>query len=334
MLALEVRRSVMKICRTARGLVAAIGVGCLALGWPGTAQAQVKLEHKFPEGKKLTYKTTSKTRQVLTVAGTQIESEEDRTIVSSLTAGKRRGDSNLPVERKIGSLRTVLSLPGDIKVTCDSKDPNAKIDNPDLAFLADLFKFTSEIDYTVVLDAQNKVTAIEGTEKLQEKADKLNPAARDLVRSQFDSDKLKREFEQELRRLPDVLARPGESWERTEVVEIGSGQTLTFQKTYEYVGTEKKGDKTLDKISSKTTKVDLKQDPASNPQLKVEKGDLKVESSDETILFDREEGRVVTAQGKFRVKGDNMTFSVNGMELTGSLDLTIETNTELQPPAK
>jgi len=323
----------MKICRTARGLVAAIGVGCLALGWPGTAQAQVKLEHKFPEGKKLTYKTTSKTRQVLTVAGTQIESEEDRTIVSSLTAGKRRGDSNLPVERKIGSLRTVLSLPGDIKVTYDSKDPNAKIDNPDLAFLADLFKFTSEIDYTVVLDAQNKVTAIEGTEKLQEKADKLNPAARDLVRSQFDSDKLKRSFEQGLNVLPDVLARPGEPWERTEILEIGGGQALSFRKKYEYSGTEKKGNKTLDKISSKVIEVTYKQDPGANTPLKAVKSTLKIDSSDGTILFDREEGHVVDSKGRMRITGA-MTFLANDTNVTGTLDLRITTNIELQPAAK
>ena len=44
---------------------------------------------------------------------------------------------------------------------------------------------------------------------------------------------------------------------------------------------------------------------------------MKVESSDETILFDRELGRVVSSQSKIRIKGDNMTFSINGMELDG-----------------
>ena len=40
--------------------------GCLGCSGSPTAQAQVKLEYKFPEGKKLTYKTTSRMRQVLT----------------------------------------------------------------------------------------------------------------------------------------------------------------------------------------------------------------------------------------------------------------------------
>ena len=231
----------MKIRRAALGLVTAVGVGCLALCWSRTAQAQVKLQHKFPEGKKLTYKTTSKTRQVLTLMGMEIESEENSTIVFSLTAGKRRGDSNLPVERKTESLHAELSLPGGNKLAYDSSDPNVKIDNQALAFLGDLFKLASGVVYTIVLDDQNKVKATEGTEKLQEKADKLEPMARDLVRSQFESNKLKRAFEQELHIVPDVLARPGEPWERTEILELGGGQTLSFRKKYEYVGTEKKG---------------------------------------------------------------------------------------------
>jgi len=324
----------MRIRLAGKWGMAGISLACLALFWSQTAQAQVNLQHKFPEGKTFKNKTTSKTRQVLTLMGQEFENQNDETVITSRTVGKRRGDSTVPVEEKVESLRVELSIPGGIHVTYDSSDPSAKIDNPAVAFLGEVFKLASESVYTVVLDDKNKVRAIEGAEKLQEKAGKLDPMARDLVHGLFDSDKLKREFEQELRRLPDVLARPGESWERTEIVEIGSGQTLTFQKKYEYVGTDKKGDKTLDKITSKTTKVDLKQDPAANPQLKVEKGDLKVESSDETILFDREEGRAVTAQGKIRIKGDTMTFSVNGMDLTGSLDLTIETNTELQPAAK
>ena len=155
-----------------------------------------------------------------------------------------------------------------------------------------------------------------------------------MVRSHLETDHLKKDFEQELGNVPDIVARPGESWERIEISDIGSGQTLHFQKKYEYVGTEKKGDKTLDKIRGTATKVELKQDPAVNAQLKVLKGDVNVESSEETILFDRELGRVVSSQSKVRIKGDNLTFSVNGMELEGGLDLTIETTTELLPAAK
>ena len=54
----------MRIRRAGVGVVAVVGVGLLALVCSQSAQAQVKLE-KFPEGTKLTYKTTSKMQQIL-----------------------------------------------------------------------------------------------------------------------------------------------------------------------------------------------------------------------------------------------------------------------------
>jgi hypothetical protein len=79
--------------------------------------------------------------------------------------------------------------------------------------------------------------------------------------------------------------------------------------------------------------VKYSQDPNSRSPLKVIKSDLKVDSSEETILFDREEGCVVNAKSKIRIKGD-MTFSYGGMDQPGALELTIEANTELLPSAK
>jgi Family of unknown function (DUF6263) len=321
----------MMIRRTRLGLVVAVGVSCLVLLWSQTVQAQVKLEYKFPEGTKLTYKSTSKTHQVLTLMGMGLESGQDATIVKSRTVGKKRSDSTLPIEDKIESLRVELSFPGG-NLVYDSSDPNLKIDNPALAFLGDIFKLTSQSVITIVLDEHKKVKAIEGAEKLIEKADKLDPRAKDAIRSSLEPEKLKAKFVQEHASLPDVLARPGEPWERTEVLEEG-GQSFTFRKKYEYLGTEKKDGKTLDKISTKATAVDLKQDPESKAPLKIIKSDLKIESSDGTILFDRDAGCVVNADGKTRIKGP-LTISANGTEIPGDVDLTLESHTQLQPATK
>ena len=313
-----------------RWLTAALAL--LAVAASGTAQAQVKLQYKFPEGQKLTYKIRSNTSQTLTLMGTAIETESKDTIVTSQTVGKKRADSTLPVVEKIESLTSELQLPMGMSVSFDSKDPDAKIDNPQLAILGDMYKLISQMSYTVVLDEQNKVKAVEGTESLLEKADKLNDLAKQSVRSRLNPQHLKEQFEERHGNLPDVLARAGEPWERTEKVDLG-GQTLTFHKKYEYAGTEKVGDKTLDKINVKTLDVKYAMDPNSASPLKVTKSDLKIESGDGTILFDREAGAVVSAKSKTRIKGP-MTFDAGGQELPGELDLTIETDTELQPPAK
>ncbi len=274
-----------------------------------------------------------KINQVMTIMGMEIPTEAEQTIIVSRAIGKRAGDSTLPVREKIESFRSELSLPGGIQVKYDSKDPNAKIDNDQLKFLEDVFKLAAETDYTVVLDGKNKVKAVEGTEKLLEKVDKLDERVRGMVRSGFQPDKLKAQFEQSHGNLPDVLARQGEPWERTEHLESGGGQDFTIRKKYEYAGTEKKGDKTFDKITAKVLEVKFEDDPNAQAPAKVTKSDLKVDSSDETILFDREAGRVVESRGKLHVKG-SITLSAGGQEIPGELDLTADITTALQPAAK
>ena len=138
-------------------------------------------------------------------------------------------------------------------------------------------------------------------------------------RTRSEPSRLKAKFEQAIHNFPDVPARTGEPWERTEILEI-NGKTFTVRKKYEYRGTEKKGDKTLEKISSKVLEVKYDQDPKGKLPVKVVKSDLKVESSDGTMLFDREEGHVVSASDRIRIKG-NMTYSGGGVDQTGAVRL-------------
>ena len=315
------------------GLRSAVMLTSLAAFCSPAAWAQVKLEYKFPEGEKLAYKTTSKTNQLLTIMGQEINTESKETVVSSTVVGKKRADNTLPIEEKVESLNVELSLPMGINLAFDSKDPNPKIDNSQVAFLLDVYKLVSQMSYTVVLDDHNKVKAIEGAEKILEKADALNEMGKQTLQGRVNAQQLKKQFEQSHSNLPDILARPGEPWERDEVLELGAGQTLTFHKKYEYVGTEKQGAATLDKIQVKTTGVKYEMAADSPSPLKVTKSDLKVESAGGTIYFDHEKGHIVTANGKTQIKGP-MTFSAGGQEIPGSLDLTIESNSELQPAAK
>jgi Family of unknown function (DUF6263) len=311
-----------------------LGVVSQSMLWSPTVQAQIMLESKFPEGKALTYKTTSRTRQLLTLmGGMERVSVLRETKLFTRSVGKRRDDSTLPIEETIQFQRAEYTVPDGIKLTLDSSDPNIKIDNPQLAFLAELFKLESAIAYTVVLDKQLKVMGVEGTEKLKEKAEKLaDSIAREEFQHAIGVERLKTKFEQALRILPDIPAHAGESWERTELLEI-NGKTLTVRKKYEYVGSEKKGEKTLEKISQKVLDVKYDIEAKARLPLKVVKSDLKIQSSEGTILFDREEGHVASASQKIQFKG-NMTFSGAGVDQTGEFDLNFDTNTQLQPPAK
>src|SRR5271165_6680988 len=175
-------------------LWSAVTLASLVIFSSPPAWAQVKLEYKYPEGEKLAYKTTSKTAQVLTLMGQGITTESKETVVTSTAVGKKRADNTLPIEEKVESLNVELSLPGGMNIAFDSKDPNAKADNPQLGFLIDVYKLVSQIGYTVVLDDHNKVKAIEGAEKILEKADTLNEMAKQTIKGRVDAQRLKTQF--------------------------------------------------------------------------------------------------------------------------------------------
>ena len=231
---------------------------------------------------------------------------------------------------KVESLRERHRLPGGLDVTYDSKDKAARVANPDLDFFNGLFQVDGQVAYTVVLDGKNKVKAIEGADALRERVNRLDPRAGELLRSRLAAGTLKQEFEQALAVLPDGPAKPGEPWERTEVVNGGAGMEIVLRKKYEYAGTEKKGGKTLDKITAKLVEAKYRQAADSSAPFKLTKSDLKVNSSEGTVLFEREAGRVVESRDRLELKG-TLTVSAQGQDQRSRFDLTMRTEMQLQP---
>jgi hypothetical protein len=312
---------------------AVVALASVILVFSSTAHAQVTLKYKFPEGQKQNYELTETVSQVLKLAGQAFPTEQKQIVSLSWTFGKKQGESTQPIAQKIESLEMELSAPGGIKISYDSDDPNAKIARPEMSFLGDVYKIVSHLDYTVMLGADNKVETVEGTDKILQKAEKLDEKAKQAIRDAVDSERIKRDFEEHYGSFPDRSVRPGESWERTDKHPLGNAQTLTFQKRYEYAGNEKRGDATLDRINVKTSEVKYAMDPKSPSPLKVLKSDLKVIAGDGFILFDREAGRVVVSKEKMQIKGP-MTFKSGDQEIEGELDWTLDTEMELQPETK
>lgn len=290
-----------------------------------SAFAQVKLEYKFAEGTKSARRTTSKTHQILTIMGMDVETESEESVVTTSAVGKRNADGTLPVEQKIESLRVQLALPGGLNVSYDSTDPNnTKIENEAIAFLGDVFKALVGVTYTVVLDDHNKVKFVQGTEAFDAKLEGMKPQAASALRGRLSADRIKKAFEQHYANLPSVLAREGEPWETTEVSDIGGGQTLSFRKRYEYLGTVQRDGKSLDKIGVRSTAVTYEMDPNADSPAKASKADLKIDKSEGTLLFDRDAGQMVEGQELTRIKG-SLTLTIGGNDLPTTLDLTLDT---------
>lgn len=310
---------------------AALLAGLIGVSMASSASAQVKLEYKFPEGLSTNTKATLKYTQTLTIGDANVETVAEIEDSASQSVGKRGADGALPVSQKTNSIRVHITAAGQ-EFDLDSNDPNAKFDIPELQSAAKQLGAVAGSEYTLLLNDKNEIKAIQGVDKILEKV-KDDQKAFDELKARLSEEKIKKEFETEHNNLPKVLAAKGDTWEATETEDIGSGQTLTFRRRYEYLGTKEKDGRTLDEFGVKALEVTYGSDPNSTAQLTVVKSDLKVEASKGTVLFDRESGYVVDRQTEDRLKGD-MTIKINGMELPSKLDLTVDRKINTAPEKK
>ena len=287
------------------------------------AMADVKLERKYIPDTTATTQTETSTKQTLTLAGMDLTSNISQFLIATSTIGKRNEDGTLPIVEKIEKLQSRLSLPGGLEISFDSGDPDKKADNALLEPVLDLLRVIAKSKTTTLLDKENKIKGIEFADNPVEKVS-------DDFKSRFDPAKRKKNAEQELGMLPDNAVKSGDTWTHTSESDLGGGQILTLETRYEYVGTEDKGSKTLDKITSKATSVTYSMNPESKSPLKVKSSELAIAASEGTILFDRTKGAIVEAVNKLKITGDLKT-EIMGKEFPAKLDLAIETKSTVQP---
>lgn len=300
-----------------------LSLSLLATGWAAPAMAQVKLEHKFEDGRKTITHTTMKIKQTLTLAGMGLDTESDRFVISASQVGKRDAEGKVRVEQWTDKLTTTAKLPGGITLSFDSDDPNKKADNPALEPFMQVMRAAAKSRPVLVRDQSGKVVAVEGLDKAAEEVP-------EELRGDFDPEKAKKTANQELENLPSNPVKVGDTWTKNADLPLGSGQVMSMTVEYKYLGEVKEGDKAFDKIEAKTTAVSFSIADDSKLPLKVTKSDLKPTESSETMLFDREAGQFHSTKGKIRIQGD-LDFTINGQALPGKLDLTIESETVRQP---
>ena len=288
--------------------------------------AQVQLEVKIPAGKKVTVASDSVSNQVLTLAGMNIETKAEQNVISSMTFSKIGADGGYRAEHKTESLQSRVNAAG-MEFAFDSVNADKEVENPIGKQMAEIFRATLKSSWTSVHDKAHRAVAIEGIEKALEG---LSPETAAAVRPQFETDYLKDTLNKSHDRIPAKPVKKGDSWEQSEAARVGGGQTLTFKQRYTYTGTVEKNGVQLDRIEIATTEVQYELGADSPLPLKLVKSDLKIANAKGELLFDRQQGQVVEETQKMQIKGA-ITFSINGQELPGALDLTMETTSRVRP---
>lgn len=287
--------------------------------YPRAAQAQVPIAPKFLPGStknemKLGFK------QKLVIAGQTVDTVADIRMMTRVETTPRAADGTVRLATTTVGGTVHLELPGGMTVDFDTAKPDKKPDVPEIEAALSVFRALQGTTYTLVLNAKNEVTAVEGVDKI---LGSIPPELQDTLKKELSLEKLRRETAQTYGELPESPVKKGDRWQKSYVMDIGSGQKLTFDNFYEYQGTVEKDGRTLDKISFIAGAVTFSLDGELPGGLTVSSSDLKIDASGGTILYDREMGQVVDRSGTHKISG-TMGFSVNGMNLPAMLDLTVD----------
>lgn len=284
-----------------------------------TTSAQVLLKPQITENSKSRTTIEVTSDQTLTLAGMPLETKVRQFMITNDATGKKQADGKYIVNGSFEVMQVEMQLPGGIELTFDSGNPKTEAAIPQLTPVLQLFDAISSSKYQTTWSEPGKIDGIEIRGNKYE-------ALEDGLKKEFSPERMKQEAEQGLKRLPAEPVKTGDTWDRTEIANLGSGQTFELTRTFEYLGTKSEGDREFDRIGVKTNTVTYSVEPNPALPLELKKSDLKVTASNGELLFDRKLGAFVRTTESITIEG-NLTLLANGNELPGELKLTITSRT-------
>ena len=291
-----------------------------------TARAQVVLKPKLQPKTKRVYHSESTTKQILTLAGMDIETRSTQFVISEQRLGARGADGTLRLVESHKKLQQDITIPG-FKVSFDSSNPDKKAPLPQLEPILELLRIISKAQVTLVHDKSDQVVKVEG---INEVLKDLDPELRKSVESQIGADIILATWKNRDQRIPAKAVAVGGKWQHTSVMHLEAGQKLGVKRQYTYAGTVKQGQNILHRLTTKSLTATLTQDPPEDSPTKITASKLKITKGTGEILIDLKHGVVFSESDTTQMKG-TLTMEVNGMSLDGSLDLTIAVKLTLKP---
>ena len=299
----------------------------LVVAGAATASAQVEIRHNptYTAGSEIRTVTEMKLDQTLVLAGMNVD-----TAVESFTAikeqiGEKTGDGKIPVTSSFEYYIINLNTPAG-KYSFDSNSPDAGTPVAGLEGLDTMFKALSKARWIATINDKQELESIEFLDDPFAGLD-------EQTKKEVSPDRFKDDYAIQLARYPDKPVSVGDKWTRTEESQIGAAQTLTFEREFEYLGTEESGGRTFDRIGVKALSVKYAIGSGSPLPLKLDDSDLKIASSEGVMLYDRESKSVTSSNDKVKIEGTlNFSISINGQtqKLPSELDLTIESKSNVE----
>lgn len=286
------------------------------------AEAAVKLAFKRNPGETSRYQREQKTAQLLTIAGSNVETSASTFAILKFTVGQPDPNGQTEVVEQYEVLQSAINISG-LTYNFDSVNLNVDPSEPALLPIANLLRATFRTPITMVVSKAGDITEVRIPDSVKAE---VHPS---LV-SQFDPERRKAAAKQVLQFLPEEAVDVGAKWQRTTQADLGGDQTMTFEMEYEYVGPVEEQGKPLHKVVGKYLGVTYSMAPGAESPVKVTASELKPTEGTAEFLFDAERGVMFSEKSKVRVEG-SLTLVIGAQELPGKLDLTLESQSTRQP---
>lgn len=310
--------------RTAR-LPALLALSLATLLIAPTAHAQVVLRPKLRPNSKRVFHSETSSKQILSLAGMDIETSSTQFVVMEQVTGARAADGTLRLTDTTKKLQQEITLPG-FKISFDSDNPDKKAPLPQLESMLDLLRIIAKAKTTLVFNKSDQMVKVEGVDELLKD---LDPAVRKSFSSQFSAPVILENWKNRRQRIPNKAVKVGDKWEHTTIMNLEAGQKISLKRQYTYAGTTKQGSDTLHRITTNSLEAILTQDPPEGSPTKITKSKVAIKNGTGEILVDLKQGLVVSDIDSTQMTG-SLTLDVNGMSLDATLDLTMATKQRLQ----
>lgn len=286
---------------------------------PATKEA-VKLTYDPPleVGAKYEAEVEVKTDQTLTIAGMPLESHANTFLNTSETVAAKSSEGGWKYEGEFTQVQSDIELPGGMKVSFNSINPDQAEAAGPLEMIVDALKATAGAKWVSETDAEHQLTKMEYI-------DDPFAGVNEMLKGDTSPEAIKKNRQMELKRYPSKAVKPGDTWTRIEESDLGGGQTITLEKEYTYAGSEQRSGRTFDKVTVKVLTAEYAMDENSPSPAKVTESDLSVADSGGTYWYDREAKSFTEVSDKVQITG-TLTLEANDQKLPGELDLTIASN--------
>jgi hypothetical protein len=296
----------------------------LFLSAAASASAQVNLVYQpdSKPGHETKSTTEMKLEQLLTIAGMPIETKVENFVVQSYKVGDPLPDGGVPVVQKTETLQLNLSLPGGLSFNFDSGNPSTDTAIPQLKAVAEFLAKMSKAELNVVYGADGKIKEIKWKDDAFANVDPM-------YKSEVDPETLKKTMQQELDRLPGKVVNKGDSWTRTEEVNLGGSQKMTVESEYTYTGPGTVDGKAVEQIAVKAKSVKLTMDAPTADGVLFKNAEVSVKDSSGTLSYDPALKMITRSESAMHLTG-KLTLEVAGMELATDLDLKMNVKSDVK----